>query len=385
VAEVVADHGRADRQRLTRAQPVVGLGEVLGDARAHEILHGLERLGRRSHQLAVARPIQLGGRGLGGGLVVLGLPARPLGIGGQLAEHIGDLLGRLRRGQLLGGLPETLFLGRLLGDVLEEPIAQIPALARRQLANLLIGQLARRLVGQGAVKRLLRDCVRLELLAVERRARAAEGRHMVVGILLEDRRQILDPVETAVGLLGRDHGVERLAIFLGPGLPYLLEERRRLNVRENVRRRVAVRRARADVAAQRRRQVARLRVERPSHAGRDPGFKIQTNVGSSCESGWQPIVLILRPLHDRQIARHPLKVRVVDVRRQPIETDGVDLGESVAPGLVDREVVGGQADRVELLHGGLDRSLAQRHLERILGGASSAATSEARASCSPSA
>jgi hypothetical protein len=136
-----------------------------------------------------------------------------------------------------------------------------------------------------------------------------------------------------------------------------------LNVRQNIRRRVSIRHARADIRAKCRRQIGRFGVERPSHAGRDPGFKVQAKIGSSCESGWQPIVLIFRPLHDREIARDPLQIVVVDLRGQPIEADGVDRGEGVPSGLVDRKLVRGETKRVELLHGGLDRGVPERHLE----------------------
>ena len=85
------------------------------------------------------------------GLIERGAPGGPLRRFSGLAEHIGRIAIRLRRGQLLDLGPRGGGLRPVLGDVGSEPVTQRAGVVGRQFAERLIGGRTGRLVGQRAV------------------------------------------------------------------------------------------------------------------------------------------------------------------------------------------------------------------------------------------
>ena len=294
-------------------------------------------------------------------LIELGAPGLPLRRFRLLAEHIdGEALGFLA-GQLLDLGAVLGLLGSLASDVLGEPVAQRAGILRRQIGHRLVCGHAGGFFRQCAMQSVLRHLVGLEDLSVQRRALAAPARlHIGVGVPVEHGSQRLHAGHLAVLVLERHYSVERLAI--GVLIRRLVEESRRLHVRQDIGRRITVRIPPADVVPQRPRHVLGLEVHRLGQARRDPGRQLQAQVRAIREPLRQPVLLVELPALNRQVARHALQVLSVRRSSQLVHARRQHVDEHVARRPVELEVVRLQTQRIELANGRLRRRPAQREL-----------------------
>ena len=250
VVQVVADHGPPNSDGRVRAQAVVMLSERLRNARADHVLQRLVGLRVTAHRVDVLLPVERGLADRSRQLVAPSPPLGPLRVGGGLAEHIDGFLLRLGRKVALVLVPQVRSLGRLVRNLPVEKIPQRALVLLREVAHRLVRGNAIRVIGERPVQRIDRHLIDVDLLAVQRQASRAALLDKGVRVGLKLALQRLGAPHFALGVLERRNRLERRGVLLAPLGAGLVEECRRLDVRHNVRRRVAIGRAPADVVAQ---------------------------------------------------------------------------------------------------------------------------------------